>query len=388
MKKLILLSLLLLSCRLMAQETNKPNFSKGLYYEMHALSGQLINNYPDFPDHGYSGFLSFSIARQTYGNSIWNQWYNYPKTGLMLSAGSFGNQEVFGNNLSLQGFIGLNLIKKPKFTLETKISMGFAFFDKPYDYVSNPENTVIGSTVTNITQVSFLAYWPITDRWEINGGFSMMHYSDGHTALPNLGANIPLLQAGMRYSPNRIHEFIRLPDTVPVNRQWLMNIEAGLGWHEFGGTMGPVRGPKYPIYSLGINLQKRLGKIHIVSAGIYANYYSSFFDYISSQNFYKTNQKLRSTTFIFYIGHEFIIGKLGLVSQLGFYLYNEFRKDYSLEVEDRPAGIKTINTNKLGVKYYFMSPTYSLKNNFFVGLYIKANAGQADFVEVSAGISF
>lgn len=385
LKKIIpILLLFLFSCRMMAQE----KFSKGLYYEANVQIGRLIKNYPEFPERGASSFASVSIARQTYGRSIWNQWYNFPKTGLILTTGGFGNTDVLGQNISLQGFIGLNLIKKPKFSLETKISMGFAFFNKPYDYLGNPDNTLIGSTITNISQIGFLAYQKVNAHWGVKAGFSMMHYSDGHTALPNVGANIPLFQAGFRYFPNKRPYFIRLPDTIAVNHSWLMNLEAGLGMHEFGGTMGPVRGPKYPVYSLGINLQKRLGKIHMLSGGIYMNYYSSYFDFITSQDFYQTNLRLKSSTFIFYLGHEFIIGRLGLVSQLGLYLYNEFREDYTKGVENDRTGIKTINTNKLGVKYYFLSPTYSLKNNIFVGMYIKANAGQADFAEISAGISF
>ncbi len=374
--------------QLMAQQKEVPSFSKGLYWEFSGLGGRMIKNYPDFPEHGLSAFASITMARQTYGRSIWNQWYNYPKTGLILSGGGFGNHEVFGENISIQAFIGLDLVKHPKFSFETKISMGFAFFNKPYDYVENPENTVIGSRITNITQLSFSAYIPLNTQWEILTGFSMMHYSDGHTRLPNLGANIPLIQAGLRYRPQERPEIIRLPDTLPMNHKYLMNIEAAYGWHEFGETMGPVNGPKYSIYSIGINLQKRFGKIHMLSVGAYWNYYTSFFDFITSQDFYKNNAGLHSSTFILYFGHEFIIGHLGLLSQIGFYLHNDFRKDYTEKVEDKPAGFKTINTNKLGVKYYFKRPTYSLKNNFYLGLNIKANAGQADFVEFTTGFSF
>jgi hypothetical protein len=128
--------------------------------------------------------------------------------------------------------------------------------------------------------------------------------------------------------------------------------------------------------------------------GITAAYYSSFYEYIISQEVYKTKQKQKSLTGIIFIGHEFIFGKFSLSTQVGFYLYNPFFiKQKKLENTWGNLGekIEAINTNRFGVLYYPFkkhNTLNKLNNQLFMGVFIKANLFQADLFEYSLGFTF
>jgi len=135
-------------------------------------------------------------------------------------------------------------------------------------------------------------------------------------------------------------------------------------------------------------LSKRYNTAGNLLAGIYTNYYTSFYDYIISQEFYASKQRIKSFTFVAFLGHEYFIGKVGFVIQGGIYLYNPFKRDYvNLTYEKISIGrqLKLINTNKLGLQYYFCNPMKSNKHKLFIGMFIKANLGQADFFEMGCG---
>lgn len=353
--------------------------------------GRIFRNYPAFPDRKSSFYLELSLSYQTNGYKKWHNIYHYPQAGISLIYGELGNKEVFGQNISVLPHLSFTHMRNKKIMLETSIGFGFSYFNRIYDPTDNPENLLIGSAITNITYGSVNLKTHISDRMTIKGGVTFLHFSNGHYQLPNIGLNSPVVNLGMKYYLNKrpVIPLREKPDVFKGNI--LFNLRLGFGIHEFGVATKPLGGPKYPIYMGTIFVSKKYSRINNVHAGLFIHYYYSFYDYIINQEMYEKNRSLNSMCLSAFLGHEFLIGRFGLVTQCGFNFYNPFPKDYILLARDKldiAEVLENYISNKLGMQYYFSDPSESNKNKIYIGIYIKAKFGVADFVEYALGYSF
>ncbi|PKP23762.1 MAG: hypothetical protein CVU06_06615, partial [Bacteroidetes bacterium HGW-Bacteroidetes-22] len=228
---------------------------------------------------------------------------------------------------------------------------------------------------------------PLNKKIQIETGFSFVHFSNGHTRLPNLGINMPCLFAGLKLKTEKLNSAPRYmhPDTLPDRYQMVVELLGGR--HEFGESTEPTGGISYPVYGLGLGIRWLPSRLHTFTASIEWNYYSSFYDFTILNRMTDHQQWLYASTIIFYAGHEFILGHLGLDTRIGFYLHNPFRQDYEANILKSEGGTKLINSNKLGFNWYLFDPATSIWNLRF-GIYIKANLGQADYTGVGLSLIF
>ena len=84
-----------------------------------------------------------------------------------------------------------------------------------------------------------------------------------------------------------------------------------------------------------------------------------------------------------------LTGKESLNSITNIYnpFFNKFIRLYTNKPELSPI-LKSISSNKLGVQYYPLSCINNGHKKLYFGAYIKANLGQADFLEWSIGYSW
>lgn len=350
-------------------------------------AGRILRNYPDFPERSMSFFAGADLSVKSRGTRPWHYFLGYPETGAVIWYGTAGNDEVLGRTAGICPYIGFDLGRPGRRSiLHLRYGMGFAWISRPYHRIENPENNLSGSHLSNITTLEILLRQALSKHWKASAGLGFMHFSNGHTQLPNLGTNIPSLMLGLQYAPQ-----VKLltPDTSLAGypRPLQFGVEAGLGWHEFGESTEPVGGAKYPVYSFGFMLSKLTHPVHLWQAGIFVNYYTSFHHFIVSQEMYENRQALHATTVVLFAGHQLMMGRLGLDVKLGLYLWNPFRRKYHSEIIQKPEPLKMLSSNKLGVNYYFFDPSRSTFN-LYVGMHIKANLGQADFTEFSLGCRF
>ncbi len=351
--------------------------------------GKILNNAPDIPNRTVSVFGDINFAWQTRGKQIWNQYYKYPQVGVMVSAGDLGNKDTLGYTITAVPNISIRLSNWKRVNIYMLLGLGLAYFSNPYDEIHNSGNKLIGTRITNKSVVSFDLNYHLTKQFVLIAGFSIAHYSDAHYQLPNFGINIPAMNIGIKYFPKAFpKEYYTYENGVSYHKHFLFNIKFGIGFHEFGSVIKPTGGPKYPIYTATAYMSKRLNTILNLQFGINYNYYTSYYDFITSQEYYSSNQHFKSSSIIAFAGIEFLVGKFGFSGQLGTYLYNEFYKDLqNLRSDDRGWKYQTskyINA-RLGAQYYIFDPIKSTKLNPWIGAFLKSVGGAADFAEISIG---
>jgi len=359
--------------------------------EINSYFGYLIPSYPGVPQNKYVAGLATGMYWQTKGRDRWHHLYRYPVIGLEMAFLSFSNQKELGYSMYCVPSLEYKS-KKENSKWRLRVGFGVAYFNKPYDVITNPNNFYIGSRFTNMSVFSFYRKWNLYQHCDLLYGVSVLHSSNGHTALPNAGMNMICVQTAIRFNSTK----------APVNscrdsislKKWSYVLKTGLGFHEFGSTSKPVGGPGYPSYHFSLWANKPYGGVGVLQAGITWAYYTSFYDYIISQEVYENAQHRKSCTGILFAGNEWVMGKVGFMAQAGIYFYNPFYiKQKKLEGtwDNYFDKVEALSTNRIGLVYYpfkKMNTLNKLNNQLQLGVFLKANLAQADLFEYSAAFVF
>lgn len=358
-------------------------------YKLH--TGMVVNNY-----WGYDSFPSRTVAFQNRayvgwqlrGRKCWHQKYNYPEVGVSVLYGGFGNRQQLGKSLGVVGNMTVPIVRTEKQSLRFTIAAGLIYFDRPFDSISNPHNIMVGSKITSFPQFILDYNYSITNNLDFILGISYLHASNAHYQIPNAGLNLGTVDLGAKYYFGKHKEFKNYSPTKDISK-FRINIAVGYGIHEFAGTIKPVGTPKYFISSNSIFLSRRVNNINNYFVGFSGKFYEGYNEYIKKNDYYDKNLFLKSSIFTFFIGHEFLFSHFGFYIHGGLNFYTPFLYKYRKSDKfDLETFLELYTSSKMGVKYYLFETNKYSKFNMFVGIYVKANFGNADYPEVTLGFVF
>jgi lipid A 3-O-deacylase PagL len=355
--------------------------------------GKIINNYvtyDSFPKSNPTVILEASYGKQTTGSKNWEQYYGFPQVGVSAVGGYLGNKEEFGFLLGAYPHVSLNTINTKKWNLKIKLGLGMAYFNKPYDSISNPHNILIGSHFTALGFAELYFHRSISEKLTFEFGLSVFHASNGHTGLPNVGLNIININSGFKYYIDKQpSEFKRTPN-LDKDKQLNHIIRLGIGTHKFGSELGPVSSPSYQVYDIAYYMSKPIGTLGSGMVGIGYKYYTSYYNKIIEGDIYSEGQHLKSSVITLLLAYEFEFGQMSLLVQGGINVYHPFWKEFVNQIGDDLTFYKKIEgliSTRLGLQYYILDKE-KFNNNIYLGLYIKANMGGADFMSSGIGYKF
>ncbi len=309
----------------------------------------------------------FSWNKKTYGFQDWEQRYNYPDYGVSLAYQNFSNT-VLGNNLSVYAHYNFYFFKR---NLMFRVGQGLAHNSNPYDRETNFKNVAFGSTLMSSTYV-MLQYKRecIFDRFGLQAGLSMIHYSNANFKAPNNGTNTVALNLGVTYNldeeePEYQENLDRVNDrkfTEPLR----YNVVFRSGFNE----SDLIGSGQFPFYIFSGYADKRINRKSALQFGT-----DVFFS-----NFLKELIRFRSVAFPeegitgdedykrvgVFVGHELFVNRISLISQLGYYVY------YPFEFEGRVY-------IRAGLKRYF-------GKKWFGALTLKSHGFRAEAVEFGVGL--
>lgn len=319
---------------------------------------------------GPTNLVSFNYEKQTDGSFFWHEYLNYPRLGISLIAGDFGDREVFGRIYGFSGNVSFCMLRRSFVDIYFTLSTGLAFIDRQYHPVDNFDNNVIGSKLNNYTAFSFSANWRLINQWRLISGVSYHHFSNGNYQKANLGINVPVVFAGLQYEFQEV-QTEQSPLTETFNA-FNFFVRAGFGMHE-GGLPG---GPKYPVYTTSLAGGYSFSPVSRLFVGVDATYDIAKREFLIMQEIESGNEAVLNSIFgSVIIGNELLLGKLGIYKSLGFYV---------LKSDEFTNKIFT----KIGLQYYPFVDVNIPAKGFFIGTYLKSHQAVADFVEFGAGWQF
>jgi hypothetical protein len=359
-------------------------------FQLHA--GRLVKIHGEYPPNNISTVAEASVLWKCRGGKNWHGAHGYPSAGFSLVHAQFGNQDVLGQSVGAIPMLRHEHYFSRSF-ISVRAGLGLAWFNKPYDAISNPANLVIGSSFANMTLFAAEYNYCAGKHWLLKTGFSFLHCSGAHMTVPNIGANLPAFTAGICYYHN--HECLEknIPREVQKTNQKFAGLQMITGFHEFPGTVRPADGPRYIVYGLGGYAGRSFRAHQKLSVGLNAHYYTAYADYIQSQELITSNKFRRrdAMNLVSYVGYEWTYGRFAFFVQAGINLYDPALRALN-EVWDLPkhGWLHQYTANKIGYRMY-AQPQFGATTKLmqpYLQMAVKTNGGTADFLELAIGVDF
>lgn len=353
-------------------------------------TGRIVKNYPRFPERDNALLARISWNKKLNGNKSWHQYYRFPEVTVQGLGGYLGNAAELGNIYGLSGGFRFSRDYGNRITATVEATLGTAYFNHPFDETGNYDNVTIGSHFTAQATADIGILYHLHPYWSLIARASILHCSNSHVSLPNVGINLPLLSIGLRYRFVPVVLTMNNNETVITDKKPKFNFRIALGVNEQGGATGPVNGPSYPIYLASAYIYRHYTPVARWQMGVEGYYNAGTYTFITSERYYNDKQRLKSSSLLYILGHEYIFGHVGFVTQGGLYLYNPFGRDRYRDMENPDVRdyLKTLFTAKLGANYYLFNTFDRKHKNVFAGCYVKTNFGKADFLETTIGYNF
>ena len=273
--------------------------------------------------------------------------------------------DVLGDNFGLYAHYNFYFFKR---NLIFRIGQGLAYSTNPYDKIENPKNEAFGSHILSSTYVMLnFKKERIFDRFGLQTGLSLIHYSNANVKAPNTSVNTIALNVGLTYNLNEENpEYI---DNLS-DEKFSESVKYNLAFRTGINQSDVIGSGQFPFYILSAYADKRLSQTSAIQFGVDA-FFSNFLKeliYYQSVSFPEegvSGEEDYKRVGLF-VGHELFINKTSLVTQLGYYVY------YPFDFEGRTY-------IRVGLKRYF-------GNKFFGAMTLKSHGAKAEAVEFGIGV--
>ncbi|MCQ2230187.1 MAG: acyloxyacyl hydrolase [Bacteroidales bacterium] len=330
--------------------------------------------------------VNIGIGWQTTGKKDWERIHDLPAFGVALYTARLDNAAEIGKPISLMGFYKGTMHRWGNHAIRYNIDLGLTFNWKPYDYETNRDNIVIGSPVTVHIGYGVEYEYTIANRLALAIGGTLTHFSNGSIRRPNKGANLasPHIRASYylnEYQPRSVvKDFGRMKA-----HEMLFSVGYGRkhvdidSWLYEGIDYKYINKPDYNAATIKVNYMRQYSHKAKYGGGLslcYDDYLDTGIRVDQDGTIRKTGGRLKNQINIgVFASHEYLIGNLGILTDLGGYIYQP--RAYKQFEESDPKK-KTAVFERLGIKYY-------LPMNLFAGVNVYAHIAKADFVEWNIG---
>ena len=360
MKYFLTYTLFLISFIGLSQETKRSS-----YLDVNYFKGNIALHNDDILHliTGHPEGVIISWNKKTFGEKDWEQRYGYPDYGVSFAYQNLKN-EVLGNNVSLYAHYNFYFFKR---NLMVRIGQGLAFTTNPYDKFKNPKNIAFGSKFMSSTY-AMVNYKKerIFDRFGLQGGLALLHYSNANVKAPNTSINSVTVNLGIVYDLNGALAYINDLEDGKLTQPIKYNLVFRSGVNE----SDVVGSGQFPFYIFSAYADKRINHKSAFQLGadvFFSNFLKELIYYNSvafPENNVIGNEDYRRIGI--FAGHELFINKLSLLTQLGYYVY------YPYDFEGRTYF-------RVGLKRY-------IGENLFGAITLKSHGAKAEAVELGVGI--
>lgn len=381
------------------QQTAIKNYSfAALEYSIGKTSTANVN----FPKLNPQQGILFSIGTTNFDDKLeWARQLDYPETGFTVSYVDMGNPSQVGQTITVVSFIDF----KFSYRWNMKVGMGASYFNTIYDEKDNVNNKAITTHFTWAFRWNL--YYKLLDKEDYNLKFGLgyFHNSNGHMRLPNNGLNTFLFSVYSELKFNKeLEKELAVNDSIPTNRtsQQYYSARFGLGKK----VMSKHSADKKDVYVFAAATGKIINKTFKYGYGFYYRFYEDYYDYVTEDGKlvnelypdFKEKPVLYSSNIGLFINGELLLSHVGIEFEIGFNLYKPAYKfdwqvneekyvnnEYQLGELNWYYHVKKTIATRLGSKLYLINTNKAPRHNLFLGAFINANLGQADFSELTLG---
>lgn len=308
----------------------------------------------------YTRITEFSFIKQFNGDNDWHIKYAYPYFGLSLMHFNFGNPEHLGNGFALMAFYNFPLIRKGDFEFLFKLGFGPGYIEKVFDREDNFQNVALSTHFNGFAFGNFNMQYTFNKRILASAGFSISHFSNASAQKPNLGINIPALNAGIAYRFNETEKKGRDENyTFEYDKKWNHDLI-----FSFGRNRKEIGGDQFIATDLTYNYSRLFGFKTRLGIGADLFYNSAHENYTTDGGDYLKNGSdvLQGGL---HLAYTLQVDQLGVYVNMGAYLYDKYKDDGPIY-------------HRFGIRYWLME-------KFILNLSMRTHWAVADHVELGVG---
>lgn len=365
--------LLLLSAFDTNAQESEPKRLAGYGVEVGYVGGTVFKHSPKFraPIPDYSQAIDISILRQTCGKSDWEERRHYPVIGLGLTYTDYGIDSVYGKCIGAYPVLQIPIVGGKKLEWTFKLGLGVGYVTQSYERIPTWDtiNNAVGGHLNNFTMFATDIRYKVNDQWAVSVGGNFSHISDGSWRIPNLGVNMYGAHLAVRYFPVTSRPDKRKCELENLKNRWLIQARLGFSANEHNAADGPL----LPIYAGSVFASKRYAGRNKAFAGLDYSYHKGVEYFLKNNEIFPGQEAAHSWKSAAFIGNEFLMGRFGLVLQLGFYLKQAelvYPKYYQ----------------KLGYNFYLIKKEKGPVKELCIYSMLKTHRSQAEFIEFGMGV--
>lgn len=314
---------------------------------------------------GHPMGLEMYYERQKTGFHYWEQAYRYPRIGLALGYYDLRSQQLGKIIYSIYSF-DKDLVRGRRAGLSLKIGSGIGYATNPFNLDNNYQNIVISSRISYSMRGALTYSTQISKQVKAHVAATLTHFSNGAIKLPNSGINLPMLSAGVSYTPFKGKVSYQRDSIAPTfSRKPHLQVIGSFMVKE----VGLPGGKKYPGFSLISYVSKQVSYKSALSVGVDAFYYTSLRQEIKEDPAVSPEHRPDFKRLGVTLGHELLLSpRFCLLVQLGAYAYKKYATTVDAPIYQR-----------YGLKYQF-------HRGLSTGVFLKTHYGAADCIEWTIGI--
>ncbi len=361
-----------------AQDTLPPVKPwSGFGFEVNPFAGKIFKHNAKFklPIPPVSSGIDMNLVLHTYGKKAWQERRKYPVIGLGVAYTNYGLDSVYGQCIGIYPNITLTLLKLKNLEWTLRLGDGIAFVTRKYgrEKPGDTINNAIGSHINDFAFFSTDLRYHINEHWDMQMGAHLTHISDASFRKPNLGVNMYGGHIGFSYypvtsRPRQIHRKLS-----PLPNRWLGQVRVS---YAMVSSYAPG-GPLYPVYLASGFVSKRWKSKNKAFAGLDYSYHSDIYAFLRNNNIYPGDEKKYSSKSAVFFGNEFLMGRLGVVLQVGVYVKQAYLK-YDAYYQ------------KVGGHYYLVQREAGKGpiKELFISAFLKTHKTIAELGEFGIGFGF
>lgn len=377
MKLSLFLPYLLFTCLLLPWRSEAQDLvsQPGFGIETNVLTGKIIKQDVKFtgPIPSLSAAWDVNFIWQTYGKKDWHQRRRFPLIGAGITYTDYGMNNVYGQCVGIYTNLQVPLIRRKNYEWTLRIGDGVGYVTKKYqDYA--PYDTVNNAISTHVNDFAIFMMdmrYHIDQHWDVQIGANFTHISNADVHDPNLGVNMLGTHLGIRYFPNTARPKNIIKKLPELSKQWLTEGRFGIAENEARAKGNP----ELPTYVGSLYESRRWLSKNKLFAGTDYAYHVSTYAFLRNYGVDPGHEAAHSWQGAVFAGNEFLLGRLGIMMQVGVY----YRQTY---LKQDPY------YEKLGANLYLIKREHGFMNELFLSALLKTHKIVAEFAEFGIGMGF
>lgn len=356
-----------------AQEQSESGFG----VEVNLLAGKVVKHSAKFtaPVPALSSALDVNLVWKTNGTKDWQYRRKFPQIGVGATFTDYGNDRVFGKCLGVYPNLQIPIVSRDKWEWTTRLGLGAGYVTRKFQYEAPEDtiNTAIGTHVNAFAIFMMDVRHHLNDHWQLQYGLNFTHISNGGTIQPNLGINMVGGHAGVLYYPGTYRPKPIKREVCTLSNRWLFSARMNISYKQARAAGRPV----LPTYMPSVFVSRRWRCKNKYFFGVDYAFHNDVLAFMRYYDVFSDYQKQRRGSWDGYVfaGNEFLVGRLGILAQVGVNYKNTFLKFDPV-------------CQKIGGHFYLIQQEKGPVKEVFLSAILLTHGAVAELIEFGVGASF